>query len=102
MRRIAAAVAIVFAVVTIVFILIHLAPGEPFLGQDQIQDPEVRRRLIAQFGLDQPLYVQYWKFLAQLSHGDLGYSFSLFRPVRDALVETIPFTLQLAGVALFL
>ena len=100
LRRLAASVAIVFAVVTIVFIVIHLAPGAPFLGSDQIQDPDVRRRLIEQFGLDRPLYVQYGRFLVQLSHGDFGYSFSLFRPVRDALADTMPLTLQLTGVAL--
>ena len=101
-RRIAASIAIVFAVVTLVFILIHLAPGDPFTGLEGVQDPEVRRQLHIQFGLDQPLYVQYWRFLVQLAHGNLGYSFSLHRPVRDALAETIPFTLLLGGVALLL
>ena len=56
--------------------------------------------LTRQFGLDQPLHVQYGRYLAQLLHGNLGYSFSLHRPVSGALAETIPFTLQLAGVAL--
>jgi peptide/nickel transport system permease protein len=100
-RRIAASVAIIFAVVTIVFILIHLAPGEPFTGQvDVIQDPEVVRQLRKQYRLDESLPAQYWAYLVQLAHGNLGHSFSLHRPVRDALAETIPFTLQIAGVAL--
>lgn len=102
-RRVAASIAIVWAVVTIVFILIHLAPGSPCTGADaNALDPDVCRRLISDFGLDQPLHVQYGSYLAQLVQGNFGYSFSLQRPVRDALAETIPFTLLLAGVALLI
>jgi peptide/nickel transport system permease protein len=100
LRRLVASVAIVFAVVTLVFILIHLAPGEP-CPVDEI-DPAVCLELQQQFGWDQPLPVQYWRYLVALAHGNLGYSISLRRPVWDALTETIPFTLQLAGAALLL
>jgi peptide/nickel transport system permease protein len=58
--------------------------------------------LTRQFGLDKPLHVQYWRYLAALAHGNFGYSFSLHRRVRAALADTIPFTLQLAGAALLL
>ena len=97
LRRLAASVAIVFAVITFIFILIHLAPGKPC---SENLDPRVCTLLTRQFGLDQPIAVQYWRYLVQLAHGNLGMSFSLRRPVWDALVETVPFTLQLAGVAL--
>ncbi len=102
LRRFVASVAIIFAVVTLVFILIHVAPGDPCIGPAEggTRDPAVCAQRIRQFGLDQPLAVQYWRYLAQLVHGNLDYSFSLHRPVRDALADTIPFTLQLAGVAL--
>ena len=103
LRRLVASVAIIFAVVTLVFILIHVAPGDPCVGADEsARDPAMCPLLIGQFGLDQPLYVQYGRYLLQLLQGNLGYSFSLHRPVRDALAETIPFTLQLAGVALLI
>ena len=102
LRRLAASVAIVFAVVTFVFILIHLAPGKPCAAADAMTDPDVCRLLIRQFGLDQPILVQYWHYLVELAHGNLGYSFALHRPVRDALAETLPFTLQLAGAALLI
>jgi peptide/nickel transport system permease protein len=102
-RRLVASVAIVFAVVTFVFILIHAAPGEPCIGQTgEIPDPVVCAELKQQFGLDQPLPVQYWRYLVALAHGNLGYSFSHHRWVRDDLADTIPFTLQLAGAALLL
>jgi len=99
LRRLVASVAIVFAVITFIFILIHLAPGKPC---SENLDPRVCTLLTRQFGLDQPIAMQYWRYLVQLAHGNLGMSFSLRRPVWDALVETVPFTLQLAGAALVL
>jgi peptide/nickel transport system permease protein len=102
LRRLVASVAIIFAVVTFVFMLIHLAPGKPCgqIGGDV--DPVVCTRIVQEFGLDKPIPEQYWLYLVALAHGNLGYSFSLHRPVRDAIVDTIPFTLQLAGAALVL
>lgn len=97
LRRLVASVAIVFAVITFIFILIHLAPGKPC---SENLDPRVCALLTRQFGLDQPIAIQYWRYLVELAHGNLGMSFSLRRPVWDALVETVPFTLQLAGAAL--
>jgi peptide/nickel transport system permease protein len=101
LRRLVASVAIIFAVVTLVFILIHLAPGEP-CPTDEPVDPSICLQLKQQFGLDRPLPEQYWRYLAALAQGNFGYSFSLRRPVGDALAETIPFTLQLGGAALLL
>ncbi|HWC73740.1 MAG TPA: ABC transporter permease [Gemmatimonadales bacterium] len=102
LRRLAASVAIVFAVVSFVFILIHLAPGDPCVvgTGERITDPDVCRQLIRQFGLDRPVLVQYWRYLGEVARGNFGYSFALHRPVRDALADTMPFTLQLAGAAL--
>jgi len=102
LRRLAASVAIVFAVVTFVFILIHVAPGEPCAVGEGITDPNICRQLIREFGLDKPILVQYWRYLVELAQGNLGYSFALHRPVRDAITDTVPFTLQLAGAALLL
>jgi peptide/nickel transport system permease protein len=104
LRRLVASAAIIFAVVTFVFILIHLAPGKPCgqIGGGEYVDQVVCDRLAQEFGLDQSVLVQYWRYLVELAHGNLGYSFSLHRPVRDAIADTIPFTLQLAGAALAL
>jgi len=100
-RRVAASVAIVFAVVTLTFFLLAAAPGEPLLGPDERQvDPDVRAELIRPWGLDQAPPVRYVKYLRQLARGNLGLSFSLHRPVADALAEAIPNTLLLAGAAL--
>ncbi|HLZ44218.1 MAG TPA: ABC transporter permease [Gemmatimonadales bacterium] len=99
LRRVLASIAIVVAVVTFIFILIHVAPGRPCTEN---LDPRVCEQLTRQFGLDKPIVVQYWRYLVQVVHGNLGVSYSLHRPVADALLETIPFTLQLAGAALML
>jgi peptide/nickel transport system permease protein len=100
LRRLAASIAIIVAVATFVFLLIHLAPGSPCVVGEGITDPDICRQLIRQFGLDQPIHVQYWRYLVELAHGNLGYSFALHRSVRDAIADTMPFTLQLAGAAL--
>ena len=100
-RRSAAALLIIFAVVTATFVAIHLAPGSPFLpGSDRPVDPAVVARLRHQFGLDQPILVQYVRYLANLTHGDLGFAFSQGRWVKDVLAAAIPNTLLLAGTAL--
>ncbi len=97
-RRVAASVAIVFAVVTLTFFLMAVAPGEPLLGPDERPaDPQVRAELRRQFGLDQGPLVRYVKYLGQMARGNFGESFSLHRPVADALAEAIPNTLLLAG-----
>ena len=100
-RRVAASIAIVFAVVTFTFALVHLAPGRPFVpGAETPMDPAVVAELRRQFGLDQPLLVQYVKYLGALARGQLGQSFALHRPVADVLTDALPNTLILTGAAL--
>ncbi|MGH7605925.1 MAG: ABC transporter permease [Gemmatimonadales bacterium] len=102
-QRVAASIAIVFAVVTITFVLVHLAPGDPFIPRgDQDLDPATIAALRHQFRLDEPLHVQYVAYLNQLAHGNLGQSFALHRPVAAVLADTIPNTLLLTGAALLL
>jgi len=101
-RRIAAAIAIVLAVVTLTFFLIHLAGGSPCgPPEGQAVPPEVCDALRRQFGLDQPLIVQYWKYLRNLLQGELGMSFAQLRPVSAAFRDAMPKTLILTGAALF-
>ncbi|HEV8304278.1 MAG TPA: ABC transporter permease [Gemmatimonadales bacterium] len=102
-RRVAASIAIVFAVVTLTFVLIHAAPGPPVpWPPDRPVDREVAAAWCRQWGCDQPLPVQYARYVSQLARGNLGLSFTLHRPVADALAEAIPNTLLLAGAALLL
>jgi len=102
-RRIAASIAIIFAVVTFTFFLMAVAPGEELLGPDERQvAADVRAEIRRQWGLDQPPLVRYVKYLRQVARGNFGESFSLHRPVADALAEAIPNTLLLAGAALLI
>ncbi|HEY2805468.1 MAG TPA: ABC transporter permease [Gemmatimonadales bacterium] len=100
-RRVLAAIAIVFAVVTLIFFAIHAAPGTPFLpGGDRHLDPVLVASLRARFGLDQPLPMQFAHYLSALVRGDMGESFRLQLPVKDALAAAIPNTVLLAAAAL--
>src|SRR5881397_2595691 len=92
--------AIVFAVVTITFFVVHLAHGKPCGSDDRPLPPEICQALCRRFGCDKPLLVQYVKYLAALLHGKLGESFGLHRPVADALADAIPNTFTLALAAL--
>src|SRR6266700_8425343 len=93
--------AIVFAVVTITFFVVHLAQGTPCGGERPLP-PDVCERERAVFGYDKPLQVQYVKYVAALAHGDLGESIGLHRPVADALADAIPNTFILALAALLI
>ena len=95
-------VLIVALVVTFSFLLIHSAPGDPFAGA--LDNPRVsagvRARLRAEYGLDRPLPEQFGKYVSQLARGNLGWSFSRGRPVREVLADVLPRTLLLMGTAL--
>src|SRR2546423_9755072 len=102
-RRLAAWIAIVWAVVTLTFLIVHLAHGSPCGQPDgRPMAPEVCADLTRRFGLDRPLWVQYVKYLGALLRGDLGESLSLHRPVADALADALPNTFMLALTALIL
>jgi peptide/nickel transport system permease protein len=88
-------------VLTLVFLLIHIVPGDPveqMLGDGAApgQVAELRHTL----GLDQPLLVQYGHYLWQIAHADLGNSLKFQAPVRRVIFERYPATLQLAFLAL--
>ena len=102
LRRLAASVAIVFAVLTLTFILIHLAPGTPFRpsADDRTVSPEVIARLNRVYGLDRPLAVQYLKYIGNVARGEFGESFSQHRPVARALADAVPNTVLLGVAAL--
>ena len=102
-RRLAASIAIVWAVVTLTFIIVHLAHGSPCGQPDGLPvSPAICADLTRRFGLDKPLSTQYYKYLGALLHGDLGWSIALQRPVAAALAEALPNTFTLAFTALIL
>lgn len=101
--RLGAAALVVFGVCTLVFLLIHLVPGDPveaMLGEGA--RPADRAALTAALGLDRPLVEQYLGYLGRLVRLDLGQSFVYQRPVIGLMAERLPATLTLAVVALTL
>lgn len=101
-RRLGQAAVIVAFVAAITFALIHLAPGDPFsaLLDNPNVNEQVRATLRAQYGVDRPLGEQFVRYVNALAHGELGWSFSHERPVRDVLATALPNTLLLMSVAL--
>lgn len=102
-RRLLQAVVIVYLVATVVFFLIHLAPGDPFTGAE---DPNISQALRDQrraaYGLDRPLPEQYLRYMGKLAKGDLGESIYLSRPVAEVMGQAVPNTLLLMGTAILL
>ncbi len=101
--RAASALLVMLGVCTLVFLLIHLVPGDPvdaMLGESAL--PADREMLRQSLGLDLPLAEQYRRYLVGLLRLDLGHSFQDQRPVAAILAERLPATLRLAGAALAL
>ncbi len=104
LRRLAAIVALVFGITVLVFLLIHLIPGDPamvLLGTSA-GDPAVVARLHAQLGLDRGLPVQYLIWLGGVLRGNLGYSYGQQQSVASLVAQNLPATVQLTLAALAL
>jgi peptide/nickel transport system permease protein len=107
LRRVLQSIPLLLGVVTVTFFLVRMAPGDPM---DVYLDPERRRTLDEEaieairrrHGLDQPIQVQYVKWVANVARGEFGESFRHRRPVSRLLAEAIPYTLQLTVLALLL
>jgi peptide/nickel transport system permease protein len=97
--RVLQTVPVLIGVSVLVFLILHLTPGNPALfvaGPDA--PPEVVRDIERSLGLDQPLYVQYARYMDRLVHGDMGRSIQAHDPVLEHLKATFPVTLALAIV----
>jgi peptide/nickel transport system permease protein len=100
-RRLLGAIPLLLGILTLIFFIVHLAPGDP---TDQFISPNVSPEVVAQmrrnFGLDQPLHIQYFAWLRSFLTGDFGFSFGQQRPINDVLGEVLWNTVQLTFVAL--
>lgn len=100
LRRLLGIVPTLFAIVTLSFFVIRLAPGGPF-DEEQAIAPAIKANLEAAYGLDQPLVVQYGRYLGGLAQGDFGPSFKWKdASVGDLIADGLPLTLLVGGLAM--
>lgn len=102
-RRLLTAIPVLLAVSVLVFLMLHLSPGDParlVAGMDAT--PEDVERVRRAMGFDQPLPIQYLRWLGRAVSGDLGYAFKTHRPVIQEIVYRYPNTIKLSLVAISL
>lgn len=100
-RRLAQSVLVILIIITVTFFMVRLAPGDPFSAERKMPE-HIKQRLMAHYGLDQPVLVQYRNYLFQLVQGDLGPSFTETRSVNQILSATFPVSLELGSWALLI
>ncbi len=97
-RRLIQMVPLLFGISIIIFAIIQAAPGGPeamLLESGRFIDPTIIESYRRRLGLDQPVYIQYFRWLTAMLSGDLGISFSTYRPVVEMIAERLPATLEL-------
>ena len=100
--RLAGAIPTLFIIITITFFLMRAAPGGPF-DQEQALAPEIKANLQRAYGLDQPVWIQYGRYMNSLLHGDFGPSFKYKDfTVTELIGQGFPVTLQLGVMAIAL
>lgn len=100
-RKLLMAIPLVLGVVTLIFLLLQLTPGDAtdrFFTPET--PPEVREMIEAKWGLDQPVHIQYGRMMANMMQGDFGRSIAQERPVFDIIMDAVPNTLMLSIVTL--
>lgn len=102
LRRLAVVIPTFIGITLLVFALIHLIPGDPVeaMSGERGMEPERYAALIAQYGLDRPLPVQYVDYLAKAAQGDLGRSIVTHEPVLREFLDRFPATLELSLCAI--
>lgn len=100
-RRVLIAVPTLLVISVVVYTILALAPGDPLSNLASSTDipAEVRENIRKQFGLDQPVYVRYFKWLAAYMQGDWGYSFGSRIPASTLISLRIPTTLWVIGLS---
>jgi peptide/nickel transport system permease protein len=103
LRRVTGTIPVIVLISLLVFMLIHAAPGDPadlLLSDEATQQDIAEAR--ARWGLDQPVWIQYLKFLVNALQGDLGISFRYADPVIVMIVDRLPATIELAFASILI
>lgn len=98
-KRLLSSIFVVFIIISVIFVLIRLAPGDPSQKYITPELSSVLSENIRQnFHLDEPIYIQYVNFVWNLFNGDLGMSFHYKKPVIDVIFEVLPFTIKFSFI----
>lgn len=99
-KRIAAALITLFFAATITFFVMNAVPGDPFLSE-RAPSEQARQAMREKYGLDKPVYVQYFNYMKNLVKGDLGVSYvqSKNRPVAKIIAQAFPVSAKIGGYA---
>ncbi len=99
-RRVLQAIPTLWLIATLTFILLYLAPGGPF-DEEKPVAPEIKAQIEAHYGLNLPFHLQYFHFIDNLLHGDLGPSYKYAGwNVDEIIAQSFPVSLELGGLAL--
>lgn len=102
-RRILLAIPILLAIFTLVFLVVRVIPGDPAVAAlGDYASKEAVEALRERMGLNEPLYVQYFRFLGDLLRGDFGESLISGKPIREQVAYALPYTLELTLAAVLL
>jgi peptide/nickel transport system permease protein len=100
-KRVLISLPTLLAISVVIFFILALAPGDPLseFGSNPNITPEIRENIRKSLGLDQPIYIRYFKWLFAFFQGDLGYSFTSRSPVLELILQRLPNTLSIVGLA---
>ncbi len=105
-QRILILIPLLLAISLLTFVLVHLAPGDPIATQFGMNmkrlEPERIEAIREELGLNDPLAVQYLRYLGNLLKGDMGQSLTTKKPVLDEITDRLPATIQLTLAAMFI
>ncbi len=101
LRRLLISIPTLLVISAVLFTILALAPGDPMsqFALNPEVPPEVRERVKQSLGLDQPLHIRYAKWIGGIVTGDFGFSFATRGPVTDLIIQRLPNTLLVLGVA---
>lgn len=100
-KRVITSLIVIFLLITLIFVLVRLAPGDPtqkFISPQL--DPQLAQRVSQSFNLDKPVYLQYFSFVKNIFAGDFGVSYNFRQPVLQVISSYFIFTLIFASASL--
>ncbi|MBS0550065.1 MAG: ABC transporter permease [Proteobacteria bacterium] len=103
-RRLLLMALTLFGMSVLIFVMLRLVPGDIadiLTNASGISDAKEKAKIAHELGIDQPILVQYGKWIGGLAHGDLGYAYVSEQPALDEILPRIPISAKLAGMALF-